>query len=56
FVLTHGVQGAEPTLVFALAGFVYGLIYTLTKSIAAAIAVHFFVNILHFSFFTYPLA
>lgn len=56
FVLTHMVHGFEAVLVFALAGFTYGLIYTLTRNFFAAIAVHFLVNIIHFSFLTYPLA
>ena len=56
FVLTHSVNGLNNIVVFAVAGFCYGLVYSLTKNIWACVVVHFAVNIIHFSFFTYPLA
>jgi membrane protease YdiL (CAAX protease family) len=56
FVLTHMVHGLEAVMVFTLAGFVYGFVYTLTKNLLAAIAVHFLVNIIHFSLLTYPIS
>ena len=55
FVLTHSVQGFNAVLAFAVAGFSYGLVYSLTKNLWACVAVHFAVNIIHFSFLTYPL-
>jgi len=56
FVLTHFVHGFNFILVFTVAGLCYGLVYSLTKNLWACIAVHFAVNIIHFSFLTYPLA
>lgn len=55
FVATHAVASIELLIVFTLAGFLYGLVYTLTKNVFASIATHFTVNIVHFSFLTYPL-
>lgn len=55
FVLTHYPPTLEMTFVYALAGFSYGLIYLITKNIWASVGVHFLVNLLHFSFFSYPL-
>lgn len=55
FVATHAVASVELLIVFSLAGFLYGLIYTLTRNVFASIATHFTVNIVHFSFLTYPL-
>lgn len=55
FVATHAIASVELFIVFSLAGFLYGLIYTLTKNVFASIATHFAVNIVHFSFLTYPL-
>lgn len=55
FVAIHaGISGAV-VWVYALAGFLYGLSYTLSKNILYPIAVHFLVNQIHFSFLTYPL-
>lgn len=55
FVVIHaGVDGAA-VWVYALAGFLYGLSYTLSKNILFPIAIHFLVNQVHFSFLTYPL-
>ncbi|RZA09086.1 MAG: CPBP family intramembrane metalloprotease [Moraxellaceae bacterium] len=56
FVLTHFSASVNVLLVFALAGFCYGLVYSLTKNLWACVAVHFTVNIVHFSLLTYPLA
>jgi len=55
FVITHFVHGLNNLLVFTAAGFCYGLVYSLTKNVWACVAVHFTVNIIHFSFLTYPL-
>jgi uncharacterized protein len=55
FVAIHaGISGAT-VWVYALAGFLYGLSYTLSKNILYPIAIHFLVNQIHFSFLTYPL-
>lgn len=55
FVAIHaGISGAA-VWVYALAGFLYGLSYTLGKNILYPIAIHFLVNQIHFSLFTYPL-
>lgn len=56
FVLLHLSSNLNVLWVFALAGFSYGLVYSLTKNLWACVAVHFTVNILHFSLLTYPLA
>lgn len=54
FVAIHaGISGAA-IWVYALAGFLYGLSYTLSKNILYPIAIHFLVNQIHFSFLTYP--
>ena len=55
FVLTHAVHDFNAVVVFAIAGFSYGLVYSLTKNLWACVAVHCTVNIIHFSFLTYPL-
>lgn len=55
FVAIHaGISGAA-VWVYALAGFLYGLSYTLGKNILYPIVIHFLVNQIHFSFLTYPL-
>lgn len=55
FIAIHaGISGAA-VWVYALAGFLYGLSYTLGKNILYPIAIHFLVNQIHFSFLTYPL-
>ncbi len=55
FVAIHaGIDGAA-VWVFALAGFLYGLSYTLSKNIFYPIAIHFSVNLIHFSWLTYPI-
>lgn len=54
FVAIHSGLSGAAIWVYALAGFLYGLSYTLSKNIAYPIAVHFMVNQIHFSFLTYP--
>ena len=55
FVLIHAIHGMDIICVYAVAGFLYGLIYLLTKNLFMAIVVHFIVNIMHFSLLTYPI-
>lgn len=55
FVAIHAGSGGAAIWVYALAGFLYGLSYTLSKNILFPIAIHFLVNQIHFSFLTYPL-
>lgn len=55
FVAIHSGIGGAAIWVYALAGFLYGLSYTLSKNICYPIMIHFFVNQIHFSFLTYPL-
>ena len=40
----------------AVAGLLYGLVYNRFRSLEASIILHFSVNLVHFLFFTYPLA
>jgi membrane protease YdiL (CAAX protease family) len=56
FVLTHLAKSPNAILIFVLAGFSYGLVYSLTKNLWACVVAHFIVNIIHFSLLTYPLA
>lgn len=55
FVVIHSGISGVAVWVYALAGFLYGLSYTLSKNILYPIAIHFLVNQIHFSFLTYPL-
>lgn len=55
FVAIHSGLSGAAVWVYALAGFLYGLSYTLGKNIVYPIALHFLVNQIHFSFLTYPL-
>jgi membrane protease YdiL (CAAX protease family) len=55
FVAIHSGLSGAAVWIYAVAGFLYGLSYTLSKNIAYPIAVHFMVNQIHFSFLTYPL-
>jgi membrane protease YdiL (CAAX protease family) len=55
FIAIHAGIGGAAVWVYALAGFLYGLSYTLSKNILYPIAIHFLVNQIHFSFLTYPL-
>lgn len=56
FVVTHLATNLNAIIVFGLAGFTYGLVYSLTKNLWACVAIHFTVNIIHFSLLTYPVA
>lgn len=55
FVAIHAGLSGAAVWIYALAGFLYGLSYTLSKNIIYPIIVHFLVNQLHFSFLTYPI-
>lgn len=55
FVAIHSGLNSATIWVYMLAGFLYGLSYTLSKNICYPIMIHFFVNQMHFSFLTYPL-
>lgn len=55
FVAIHFGLSGVAVWIYALAGFLYGLSYTLSKNIAYPITVHFMVNQIHFSLLTYPL-
>jgi len=57
FMLAHyhtGVDSDKRMLLIFLAGLLYGAVYLRSKSLGSAIAVHFVINFIHFSFFTYP--
>lgn len=54
FGLYHYQGGVKYILLAGIAGFFYGLVYHRTKSIEAAILTHFFLNLVHFVFLTYP--
>ncbi|HSC68854.1 MAG TPA: CPBP family intramembrane glutamic endopeptidase, partial [Cellvibrio sp.] len=54
FVAIHAGLSGAAVWIYALAGFLYGLSYTLSKNIIYPIMVHFLVNQIHFSFLTYP--
>lgn len=56
FVAIHSGLNGAAIWVYALAGFLYGLSYTLSKNIFYPIMIHFVVNQIHFSFLTYPLS
>lgn len=57
FMLAHFHSGEDAdkrlALIF-LAGVLYGAVYLRSKSLGSAILMHFSINIIHFSFFTYP--
>lgn len=55
FLVTHSLSSGALYWVFGVAGFIYGLVYVLTRNIWLTIAVHFGVNAVHFGFLTYPL-
>ena len=55
FVAIHSGLSGAAFWIYALAGFLYGLSYTLSKNILYPIVIHFMVNQIHFSFLTYPL-
>jgi membrane protease YdiL (CAAX protease family) len=57
FMLAHfhtGVGAEKRLILIFLAGLLYGAIYLRSKSLGSAIVMHFAINIIHFSFFTYP--
>lgn len=54
FVLMHSGLSGTALWIYTLAGFLYGLSYTLSKNIGYPIMIHFWVNQLHFSLLTYP--
>ncbi|VVO82181.1 MULTISPECIES: CPBP family intramembrane glutamic endopeptidase [Pseudomonas] len=54
FGLVHAGAGWQWVLLASLAGFGYGLAYRY-GGLAAAIATHFALNVLHFGLFTYPM-
>ncbi|SMF19945.1 hypothetical protein SAMN02745866_01233 [Alteromonadaceae bacterium Bs31] len=56
FTLTHAIGDGRVFAVYLLAGLAYGFIFALSGRLLMAIALHFLVNIIHFSFLTYPLA
>lgn len=57
FMLVHFHTGGDAIkrlgLIF-LAGLLYALVYQRSKSLGSAIGLHFSVNLIHFTFFTYP--
>lgn len=55
FVVIHAGVSGDAVWIYALAGFLYGLSYTLSKNIFYPVAIHFGVNQIHFSFLTYPI-
>lgn len=55
FLVTHGVNDANLVVIYGVAGGLYALCYTLSKSVFSCIALHFLVNFIHFSFLTYPI-
>lgn len=55
FVAIHGGLSGAAVWIYAFAGFCYGLSYTLSKNVLYPMAIHFWVNQLHFSLLTYPL-
>lgn len=55
FTLTHQADLPYVLVVMMIAGTVYAITYAWTRSLAAAIGVHFSVNALHFMFLPYPI-
>jgi len=56
FGLAHFSGGFSYVVVATLAGFLYGFVYQNTGKIWHAILLHFCLNMLHLTLFTYPLA
>jgi membrane protease YdiL (CAAX protease family) len=54
FGLAHLAGGPVAVVLASAAGLGYGWIYSSTRSIGAAIAVHSGLNVLHLLFFSYP--
>lgn len=55
FVAIHAGLSGSAIWIYGVAGFLYGLSYTLSKNVLYPIMLHFWVNQLHFSLFSYPL-
>ncbi len=56
FGLAHYAGGPAVSVLAVLAGLGYGWAYQQTGSIEASILAHFGLNLIHFIFFTYPIA
>ena len=54
FGFSHFSQGFVSILLATVAGFFYGHAYRVTGRVEGAILTHFFVNAIHFLFFSYP--
>ena len=54
FGIVHLAGGIRYCLVAFVAGIFYAYIYEKTKKVEAPIFVHFFLNLIHILFFTYP--
>lgn len=54
FALAHSNASAAMLLLTFFASLGYGVAYVVTQSLAASVLVHFFLNAVHFIFFTYP--
>ncbi len=55
FGITHFSGGLNYVFIATLAGFLYGAVYLKTGKILYAILIHFCLNMVHLSLFTYPL-
>ena len=55
FGIAHFSGGFNYVIVATLSGFLYGLVYLKTGKIWYAILIHFCLNMVHLSLFTYPL-
>jgi membrane protease YdiL (CAAX protease family) len=55
FGAAHLAGGLDYVLISTLAGFIYGFVYLNTGKIWHSILIHFSLNIIHLSLFTYPL-
>ncbi len=56
FGIAHFSGGLSYVFIATLAGFLYGAVYLKTGKILYAILIHFCLNMVHLSLFTYPLA
>lgn len=56
FAFAHTGGLNEAFLLFSIAGFIYAVVFTLTRRFSAAVLCHFAVNLIHFIFFEYPLS
>jgi len=55
FGIAHFAGGLDYVLIATLAGFIYGFVYLNTGKIWHSILIHFSLNMIHLSLFTYPL-